>query len=283
MKLTFGVIGGDRRQAYLAELLQRDGFSVRTYGLSQWNAPGASTLDGAAAVDAAVLPMPLCREAGILNCAGVQIATTDLFPRLQEPRLVAAGKVNPAQFREAAAAEVELTDYLLREETAVANAVPTAEGAIQIAMEQLPRTLCGCNCLVIGFGRIGKLLAHRLSGLGARVSVSARKYADRAWIQALGWQPLRTDHLRGRMGVFQAVFNTVPAKVLDSGLLAELPENCLCVELASAPGFDPEEAESRGIRVALAPGLPGKTSPLTAAEAVRDAVYHILEERGDFQ
>lgn len=283
MKLTFGVIGGDCRQTYLVDLLQRDGFSVRTYGLSQWNTPGDSPLDSAAEADVAVLPVPLCREAGILNCAGVQIATTDLFPRLQKPRLVAAGKVNPAQYREAEAAEVELTDYLLREETAVANAVPTAEGAIQIAMEQLPRTLSGCECLVIGFGRIGKLLAHRLGGLGAKVSVSARKYEDLAWIRALGWQPLRTDRLRGKLGDFQAVFNTVPAAVLDSGLLAELPEDCLCVELASVPGFNFAEAKARGLNAVQAPGLPGKTSPLTAAEAIRDAVYHILEERGDLQ
>lgn len=283
MKLTFGVIGGDRRQAYLAELLQRDGYAVRTYGLSQWNAPGNTSLEGAAASDAAVLPMPLCREAGILNCGGVQIATADLFPLLQKPRLTAAGKINPAQYREAEAADVELTDYLLREETAVANAVPTAEGAIQLAMEQLPETLCGCDCLVIGFGRIGKLLAHRLSGLGARVSVSARTYGDLAWISAMGWQALQTQRLRGRLNGFRAVFNTVPAPVLDTGMLAELPAGCLCMELASAPGFDAGEASARGLRAVQAPGLPGKTSPLTAAKAVRDAVYHILEERGDLQ
>lgn len=283
MRLTFGVIGGDGRQAYLADLLQRDGYSVHTYGLSQWDAPGNLPLDGAADANVAVLPVPLCREAGILNCAGVQIATADLFPRLQKPRLVTAGKVNPAQYREAEEAEVELTDYMLREEAAVANAAPTAEGALQIAMEQLPETLCGCNCLVIGFGRIGKLLAHRLSGLGARVSVSARKYGDLAWIRAFGWQPLWTDRLRGKLGDFRAVFNTVPAPILDSGLLAELPAGCLCMELASVPGFDLEAAKAQGLNAVQARGLPGKTSPLTAAEAVRDAVYHILEERGDLQ
>ena len=242
-----------------------------------------SPLSGAAEADVAVLPMPLCREPGILNCAGVQIATVDLFPRLQKPRLVTAGRINLAQYREAEAADVDLTDYLLREETAVANAVPTAEGAIQIALEQLPRTLCGCKCLIIGFGRIGKLLANRLDGLGANVTVSARKHEDLVWIRALGWQPLRTDRLRGKLGDFQAVFNTVPAAILDSGLLAELPADCLCVELASTPGFDLCEAKGRGLNAVQALGLPGKTSPLTAAEAVRDAVYHILEERGDLQ
>ena len=34
MNKTFGVIGGDRRQAELARLLAGDGHSVRAYGLA---------------------------------------------------------------------------------------------------------------------------------------------------------------------------------------------------------------------------------------------------------
>ena len=37
-------------------------------------------------------------------------------------------------------------------------------------------------------------------------------------------------------------------------------------------------AEGRAIR---APGLPGKVAPRSAAAAIRDSVYHILEERGE--
>ena len=55
----------------------------------------------------------------------------------------------------------------------IANAVPTAEGAVQLAMEELPITLHGARVLVVGFGRVGKLTAHRFRALGARVSVAA--------------------------------------------------------------------------------------------------------------
>lgn len=51
----------------------------------------------------------------------------------------------------------------------IMNAVPTAEGAIQIAMEQTDVTLHGLPVLVIGHGRIGSLLARRLAALGAKV------------------------------------------------------------------------------------------------------------------
>ena len=49
MKKTFGVIGGDRRQAELGRLLAGDGHFVRTYGLERWKPVGAGTLDRAAA------------------------------------------------------------------------------------------------------------------------------------------------------------------------------------------------------------------------------------------
>ena len=45
-------------------------------------------------------------------------------------------------------------------------------------MEATDRTLHGSRCLIIGYGRIGRLLADRLLSLGAEVTVSARKYGD---------------------------------------------------------------------------------------------------------
>ena len=45
--------------------------------------------------------------------------------------------------------------------------MPTAEGAIQLAMEELPITLHGARVLVIGYGRLGRVLADRLAGLKA--------------------------------------------------------------------------------------------------------------------
>ena len=116
------------------------------------------------------------------------------------------------------------------------NAVPTAEGALQIAMEELPITLHGCRALVIGYGRLGKLLAHRLSALGAKVSVSARKWADLAWAEAFNYGVEQTDRLDGWLCGYDLVINTVPARVLDGGRLADLKPGCLVIDLASKPG-----------------------------------------------
>ena len=202
-------------------------------------------------------------------------STADLFRRLSPRQRILAGQVRPQQRREAEALGLTVEDYFLREELAVANAAATAEGAVQVAMEHLDRTLLGLDCLVLGFGRIGKLLSRRLQGLGARVAAAARKPEDLAWIRALGYQALHIQRLEEHLGTFGAVFNTVPAPVLKGPLLAQLPPDCLLVDLASVRGI---AAEEKGPEVIWARSLPGRLAPRTAAAAIRDAVYYILTE-----
>ena len=158
-----------------------------------------------------------------------------------------------------------------------ANAVPTAEGALQLALESTDHTLHDSRCLIIGYGRIGRLLA-----LGAEVTVSARKYGDLAWIEAWGCHSVQTGALTGQLDRFDLIFNTAPALILDGPRLRETREDCVIIDLASAPGGVDREATKRlPRRVIPAPGLPGKAAPRTAAAAIRDSVYHILEERGE--
>lgn len=280
-KRAFGVIGGDRRQAELARLLAQDGHTVTTYGLPGWKPGGEGTLAQAASAEVVILPLPLCRGNGVLNCEEGPVPTMDLFLRLSSSQLVLAGQVQPAQRREAETCNLDLVDYFLREELTVANAAATAESAVQVAMERLDQTLLGMDCLVMGFGRIGKLLCHRLHGLGARVTATARRRSDLTWIRAYGWQALETGKLDGKLAHFGAVFNTVPAPVLDAPLVAQLPGGCLCVDLASVPGIDLPAAEERELPNVWARSLPGRLVPRTAAAVIRDAVYYILEERGD--
>lgn len=272
MNKTYGVIGGDRRQAELARLLRQEGNPVLTYGLDRFKVGEEASLDQAAAADIVILPLPLCRGDGVLNCEEGAVPTLELFRRLRPRQRILAGQVRPAQQREAEGCGLHLEDYFLREELTVANAAATAEGAIQTAMEQLDRTLLGMDCLVLGFGRIGKLLCHRLHGLGARVTATARKPEDLAWIRAYGYQALETGGLDGHLSAFGAVFNTVPSLVLNGPLAAQLPEDCLCVDLASVRGIEPAE------RAVWARSLPGRLSPRTAAAAIRDAVHAILLE-----
>lgn len=93
----------------------------------------------------------------------------------------------------------------------VCNAVPTAEGAIEIAMREYLGTINNSKCLITGYGRIGKVLAKMLQGLGAKVYVSARRKESLAWIKLNGYIPIDNNNLINS-GEYDLIFNTVPAK-----------------------------------------------------------------------
>ena len=258
--------------ARLAGLFAADGYEVRSWGLA--GMPEATPSETAKA-SRVVLPVPLSEDGRL---RGTNLPLCELWPRLDPARSVYAGAVPEAERARAESLGLHIVDYFTDEALTVKNAVPTAEGAIAAAMERLPVTLHGTPCRVIGFGRIGKLLARDLAALGAEVGVSARKAGDLAWIGALGYTPLHTEHLSGTLGVYRVIFNTVPAMVLDEALLRELRRDCVLIELASKSGIDTDAAGLLGLDYVKAGGLPGKVAPETAARAIQETLYRIWED-----
>lgn len=286
---AFAVIGGDMRQAYLATLLRQDGYPTQTFALEQAQlsdeAPPVHTLSQAVSgADCVILPLPCTSEGDRINTplSTEKLTATQVFSLLPENAVVLAGRAGKPLFELAEQRHITLLDYFEREELTVLNAVPTAEGAIQLALEELPITLHGSACLIIGFGRVGKVLAAYLHGLGARVTVAVRKYADRAWLRAYGYACADTENLAGGLDRFDLVINTVPARILGRHELVRLKHDCLCIDLASKPGgIDLSAAQQLGIRCIWALSLPGKVAPYTSGEIIRDTILNMLEERRD--
>jgi len=273
--MDVAIIGGDRRMAYLAQLLREDGYAVGTLAVADTEDTFALGEAGTAA--RVVLPVPLTRDGETLAAAR-PLPLASLWAALRPEQRICAGSVGARERAQAETHSLTLTDYMTRETLAVRNAVPTAEGAVAVALDRLCVTLREAPCLVVGFGRIGKLLARDLHALGAPVSVSARRLDDLAWIDVFGYAPLRTDRLAGTLGAFRAVFNTVPHPVLDEALLRTLRPDCLLIELASRPGIDAEAAARLGLPYVRAGGLPGRTAPESAARAIRDTLSQLWEE-----
>ena len=172
------------------------------------------------------------------------------------------------------------TDLLRREELVVLNAIATAEGAIQLAIQETPITIHGSNVLIMGFGRIGKVLAKMLEGIGAKVFCEARKKDDIAWIKAYGYNPIFIDNLDENLGKFDVIFNTIPFQILDSNRIKLLKKDCLIIDLASYPGgVDLVAAKENNIKAIWALSLPGKVAPVTSAEYIKETIDNILKEK----
>ncbi|MDY3279836.1 MAG: NAD(P)-dependent oxidoreductase [Eubacteriales bacterium] len=155
-------------------------------------------------------------------------------------------------------------DYICR------NAALSAEGAVYAAMHAADFALGQAHCLVIGYGRIGQALTAMLRGLGARVTVAARRRESR---EAAGEGSIDLPQLHEALPEMDVVFNTVPALVLGRELLARVKPHALLIELASAPyGIDGPAAREMGLRAWTEGGVPGRYCPQSAAALLLDYV-----------
>ena len=180
--------------------------------------------------------------------------------------------------------KIRLVDLLENEEFQIKNALPTAEGAVEIAMHELPITLSQTRALILGYGRIGKVLFPMLKTLCKSVSIAARKPSDIAYIEILGGESV--DFCGGKfvqkLSEFDVIFNTVPARILDENALEKLKKNCLVIDLASGKGgVDFAFAERKKIKAIHALALPGKVAPVTAGNIICDLVLELLHKKGE--
>lgn len=266
------VIGGDARIDRLSALMAADGLDVEIY---TDDIPLKTALKDA---DVIILGLPASTDGETVNAPKLlrPILMNDLLRLLRPDQLLLGGKFGEKTKAALKVYGVKYIDYLAREEFEIANSVPSAEGAIQIALEEVPITLKNASVIVTGYGKIGKYLSRLLMAFGARVTVFARKKSDLAYARTNGLTALPYKHLPLAAKNAHIIFNTVPAKVIDKEALNAF-RGGLIIDLA-ARGADQGEAEACEVRVIKALGLPGKVAPITAGEILKETVYNILSE-----
>ncbi|MBE6954569.1 MAG: hypothetical protein E7449_01485 [Ruminococcaceae bacterium] len=263
--VVFMVLGGDRRMRACADGLRSLGYPVCDLPSPNFDT-FTSQIKG---TNVLILPIPAL-SGECIN--GTSLQVQQVLSAVPPATAVFAGVI-PTDLK------MRIVDYNLDEAFQQAGAIATAEGAISILIQELPITLHGATALIIGNGRIGKALSERLTALGMKVTVSARKEQD--W-QDIAEKNLRTDHT----GVYNhgldyhCIINTVPAPVLSKVQLALVPKSCLLLDLASRPGgLDWQACEELELRAIHALALPGKTSPNSSGLAIRDTVLDLLNLR----
>lgn len=286
MDKSFLIVGGDMRQLYLAERLAKNN---KVYAMCFDNSKvipkGVKMIDNpmqySTQHDFIVLPLPASQDGVMISTpfSRWNIDISMLKNYIRKDGKVLGGKLKSDMRNMLEGTEV--IDYFEREELNVLNAVPTAEGALQIAMEELPTTIFGSKILITGYGRISKALVRVLSGFGAEVTVTARKYSDLAWAEIMGCKAVHISELEDKISEYDIIFNTVPAVLLDENKLKLLKEDALVIDLASKPGgVDFETARNLGIKAVWALSLPGKVAPVKSGEIIAETILNILRERG---
>lgn len=283
------VIGGDVRQLYLARELLKKGYTVTVFGIDiprldeKENLIYSKNLNEATEnAIMAVLPLPFSRDKITLNAPSSTetILLGDIYSYCADIPYIAAG-LPDAESKNKLSVKSFLIDYATREDFALKNALATVEGAVAIAIREMPTTLHGSVCAVTGYGRIGKILVRTLISLGANVKVFARKNTDRISAEIDGAKAFDIKDISENIYDTDILINTVPSVIIDEKVLKKFPKSSIIIELASLPGgVDKHDAVISGIRFVSAQSLPGKYSPKSAAKAIYDSIFSALREEG---
>jgi dipicolinate synthase subunit A len=231
-------------------------------------------------LDAIVLPITGIQNGGKVEAVFSDkewVLTSDWFKRLSKKCLIFTGITSDQLDHWIKENDLTLIELMERDDIAIYNSIPTAEGAIMLAIQHTDITIHDSNIFVFGFGRVGQTTANKFSGLGAKVTIVSKSETDLARAFEQGFQTIHLDKISDHICHCEILINTVPAVVVTAAVLEKLPSNRLIIDLASKPGgIDFDYAKKRGIEVIHALGLPGLVAPKTAGEILAKTIVHCI-------
>ncbi|MDT3424576.1 dipicolinate synthase subunit A [Paenibacillus forsythiae] len=282
-------LGGDARQIEVIRKCVEMDAAVSAAGFDKWDTPcegvsleemSAHLLSGA---DVLVLPTVGCDDEGHISAkysSKPMRLLEEHIGALPKHCTIYTGMAKEYLIRLCALGGLELVQLLERDDVAIYNSIPTAEGALVMAIQNTDFTIHGSEAMVLGIGRTGFTMAKSLQGLGAKVTVGVRKRDHFAKAEVMGWKPFMTDRLEEYVTDVDYIFNTIPSLILNAKVLSRVPRHTCIIDLASAPGgVDFRYAEKRGIKAILAPGLPGIVAPKSAGRIMAGALVQSISEQ----
>lgn len=288
MKNRYLILGGDLRNIKLAGMLADDGNRVYSFGqdrsdeiLDDGRIEKCTSLKTAMEKAQVIIgPVPFSSNEDFINApfAHDKIMIDDLM-KTNKGKIFISGSIKDDLKKKLDEKYMEVIDIMKRDDLAILNTIATAEGTIEVAIKNTDKILQGSRVLILGFGRVGKIVANKFSKMSALVTCAARKVSDLAWIKAYGYNSLNINDMLYDLKEFDIIINTVPQTILRERELKHIDAEALLIDLASSPGgIDGKMAKSMGLNFIWALALPGRIAPSSSAKFIKDTVYTIIEE-----
>ncbi len=289
------IIGGDKREAELFSYLKKTGAKVSMFGFEKYEylneiVLAENLIESIFTAQVIITPLAGIEANGEIYAPyaleKISLNNLTVLRAFNRGTIFLAGHLEPTLKGLLTGYGAQICETSKLDEISILNAVPTAEGAIQAAMEYTDITIYKSNSFVLGFGRCGKILALTLKALGAEVSVAARKPEVLALVEALNLTPVPLGRLADKISTADIIFNTVPALVVDAEVLYRIKSSTIIIDISSFPyGVDFNVAERLNIKSVILPGLPGKVAPKTAgrilAQVYPGLIKKMLKREGE--
>lgn len=278
------VLGGDARQFYLVELLHQLGFPVAVFGLDmkQFRSviyEAGSMREALSFGNVVIGPTPFSPNGTDIfsKTETTKLAIEELCNHLNSQHTLFGGCISPELKEYCNTHNISHYDFMGIESIAISNSVATAEGAILEAIQRSPIVLHQNRCLILGFGKCAQVLAQKLKGLSAIVSVAARSGTALSLAAAYGYDAIKLSDISKYLCDYPFVFNTIPSLVLDASNLSYVPKDATIIDIASSPGgvnFD--YCKQMHLNASLCLSLPGKYAPKTSARILADYLLTMI-------
>lgn len=287
---NISIIGGDLRNIRLAKILKDDGFDVYTYGLENANDIQddkeiymCDSIEEALNKSCIIISaIPFSKDGVFINSpfSEKEIKIDELLAcENGKEKMLFTGSLKTEVENELISCFGKVTDVMKSEKLTILNTIATAEGTIKIAIEEREKNLQESSVLVLGFGRVAKVVAQKFKALGTNVTCAARKESDLAWIRTYGYNTMNINFWDETLSDFDIIINTVPEVIVKKSQLKFMKKEVLIIDLASAPGgIDFNEAKKQKKKCIWALALPGKVAPISSAEFIKDEIYKSLED-----
>lgn len=281
-------LGGDARQIEVIRKCVDMDATVSAAGFDKWKTPcqGVSlehlSVDLLRSADVLVLPTVGCDDEGNIKAvfSSQPLKLLEAHAEALPGHCVIYTGLAKGYLHELSGKfNIRLVELLERDDVAIYNSIPTAEGALVLAIENTDFTIHGSTSMVLGMGRTGFTMARSLQGLGAKVTVGVRKQEHYARAEEMGWRPFMTNNILLHVPQANLIFNTIPNMIITAQVLSHISRDAVIIDLASAPGgCDFRYAEKRGIKAILAPGLPGVVAPKSAGIIMANALIQSISD-----
>lgn len=285
--MNFSVIGGDLRLCSLAQLLAKDKNIVSVFAMeNSKEIIEDKTIKKCESIEEAVDnskiiigSIPFLNSNGEMYSifSNKKIRVEDFTKKKYKDKTFIAGNISYSAKEKLEKSFERVIDIMKQEELVILNTIATAEGAIEVAIQNTDTIIHGSNVLILGFGRVAKEVATKFYGLSAKITCAARKTTDLAWIKAFGYEAVNINELGEDLKKYDIIINTVPHMIIDKEKMQFMRKNVLLIDLASSPGgINQDYAKNLNLKFVWALALPGKIAPVTSAEFIKDTIYNLI-------
>lgn len=264
------IIGGDKRQEYLKKNLESKFDEV--YHLR--DSADISMLDDIESFSHIILPLPLSKDKEHIYSQGsLYLKTDELIAMIKPCHKVFSSGFDSKTLDYFEDKQIEYCDFMKDKIFKRANALLTAQGTLRLMLDNTEDYIVSKKALIIGFGDVGQTLADTLRNNGLEVYITVRNKRKLSLASMSGYKTIALSSLRSCIYLFDYIFGTVPANILDCDDIKNIKSECTYIELASPP-FTAKETDFKALSKTYICGsaLPGRYLSFASGKLLADFI-----------